>query len=248
MDKQSFIKNLSRYYLGGKCKDVRWDIVDGSLFVDFLTDDGAMLGTLSAVVEMPNTTFPIFNTDKFIAMTNVLGDDISVKFVDGRDEPVGIELADSDAVVYYKSGKLSRIPDPNGRLEKFRNRGRALSSEPNCVYTIQLDKSFVSKLLKSKKALSEAEIVAISLSGSTAEFIVNYSENNENKITIPFGAVISGPDNMFIYNVELLCLVLSINDDYRTASVKISDNGLIVMEFAAEDYQVTYYLRALNAA
>lgn len=245
MIKSDFISNLQKYYLGGKCKDVRWEVTGKNLIVDFMTDDGAMLGTVNAVTDFPDEVIAVMNTDRLISLLSALGDQIQGQYKKHRDKITGIEFTDGTTSVYFTTGELKKLPDPNGKIEKYRERGRTLTPEPTIAYEVKLDKESVTRLLKAKKALSDAKIVVLSQGVDSIDFIVNYSERNENKITVPFPATINLETELFAYNVELLCVVLASNDGFREGSLKVAKDGLIVMKFVTEDYEATYYLKSL---
>lgn len=247
MQKTDFISTIQKYYLAGKCKDVCWEISDKNLYVDFLTDDGAMLGTLSAVTDLPDNVIAVFNTDKLLSMLSPLGDEVQGQYKKYKDKTVGIQFSDNSVDVYFTTGDLANVPDPKQKLQAFRDRGRQLKTQPIPAYEVKLDKESISRFLKAKKALSDAKTVTLIQGVDSVEFVVNYSQNrNENKITVPFPAVIEKETALFTYNVELLALVLSTNDSFREGKIVVTENGLMVMSFAAEDYTVTYYLNALE--
>lgn len=248
MIKSDLISTIQKYYLNGKCKDVRWEVVDKNLYVDFMTDDGAMLGALEAVIDLEDNVVAMFNTDRFLSILNALGDEIQGQYKKNRNNTIGIELSDGTVNVYFTTGELTNIPDPKGKIQGFRNNGRKLSREPNVAYEVKLDKESINRLLKAKKALSDAKIVALLQSENVIDFVVNYTPNrNENKITVPFSAKINVDVNdLFSYNVEYLALVLQTNDDFRDASMTVATDGLMIMSFAAEDYTVKYYIKSLE--
>lgn len=246
MLKKDLISTIQKYYLNGKCKDVRWEIIDKSLYVDFMTDTGSMLGTLNAVCDLEDNILAIFNTDRLLSILNALDDEIQGQYKKSKDNVVAIEFSDGVSKVYFTTGELKKVPDPKGKLESFRDRGRQLKTDIDPAYQVKLDKDSIVRFLKSKKALSDASVVALIQGETTIDFVVNYSKHNENRITVPFPAEIKNDTEIFTYDIDLLSTMLSINDNFREGSMIISVNGLMAMEFKSEDYIVKYFLNPIE--
>lgn len=246
MNKTDLISGISKYYLSGKCKDVRWEILDKNLFVDFLTDDGGMLGTLELVVDLDDAVVAMFNTDRLLSVLNALGDaDIQGQYKKTKDRITGIAFTDGIVNAYFTVGEMANIPDPKGKLERFRTEGRVLKSDPKIACEIKLEKESINRFLKAKKAISDAKIVATIQGKDSVDFVINYSPRNENKITVPFAAITTDDIGVFQYNVEYISLVLTANDGFRQGNMSISTDGLMIVSFKSED-SVTYYIKPLE--
>lgn len=242
MLKKDLINHIQKYYLNGSCKSVRWEISDGNTIVDFLTDDKGMLGSVqSKNLSLNDGVFATNATDRLLSILGALSDEISCKYDISRKEIVGMNFADEVVTVYFAGGDLKATFDPGNILANYRDRGRKLKSDPENVCNFQLSDEFIKRFVKSKKAISEAKIVAF----DKDKFIINYSELNTNRILIPVD-VIGNNTEFYVYNIDHLFNILSVNDDMKSGSIEISNMGLLTIEFENDYSESLYYLNPIN--
>lgn len=248
MQKTNLTSYIAKYFLAGACKDARWEIKDKTLYVDFMTDEGALLGTVAGNVDLEDNVIAVMDAKRLTDILNALGDEVTGQYEKTNDKTVGITFADGKSKAYFKAGELQRIADPNGRLENYRNRGRALSRPPVLALTLKLEKEDVSRLLAAKRALNESKVVGLVRENGLVNFVVNFTQRNENNFTIPVAAEIKDESSAstFGYAIDLLASILTNNSDFRTSSISVTVDGLMILEFKAEDYTAIYYLNPLS--
>ena len=240
MQKKEFIDIIAKYQLKGNCNAVKWTVLDKNLTVNFMTEEGSMLGTLEANVDMEDAEIGIKDTTKLINLMGALESDFSIKLHYEGKVLSGIRLKDEFIDMTFVLSDLSNIPVP-----------RSLKSVPEFDLEIDLDKDFISRFVKARKALKDptdvgTKLVAISTTDQEVDFIINYSDLNENRITLTSPAKVHNQINFMAFNVDLVSSVFSVNSDYRVGTLKVSDKGLAMFEFIGEDYTCKYYLKNLS--
>lgn len=248
MQKTDLTSFIAKYFLAGACKDARWEIADKNLYVDFMTDEGALLGTVVGNVDLEDNVLAVMDAKRLTDILNALGDEVTGQYEKSNDKTLGITFSDGKSKAYFKAGEMSRITDPNGRIANYRERGRQLSRPPAIALALKLEKEDVTRLLAAKRALNESKVVGLVRKADAVNFVVNFTQRNENNFTIPVNAEIidgSAPTT-FGYQIDLLASILTVNSDFRTSSIKVTNGGMMILAFVGEDYTSTYYLNPLD--
>lgn len=248
MNKSDLIGAIQKYHLNGKCNDVRWEIANKSLWIDFLTDDGSMLGTVETNIDLPDNIFALFNTDKFVSMLNALGGEIQGQYKKSGTKTLGLTFTDGVVEIYAVTYELALLLDPKNKLESFRQRGRQLNIPAVPAIEITLNQESIDRFLRSRKALGDAKVVGLIQGHDSVEFVINYATRNDNKINVPFPCRnLKDIDKVFMYNIDYVTSVLSANLKFRDGSMIVTDDGMIIFDFKSEDYLARYYLKQWDA-
>lgn len=239
---------IQKYYLNGAVKNVRWEVVDKNAYVDFQTDDGVLIATVCANTGLEDNVFAVNGTDRLISLLSALGDEVVGQYKKQSDKTVGLTISDDKTEAYFATGDLAAVPDRKGSVAAYRERGRKLKRDLIPAYTVKLTKDAVQRFLKGRKALSDAKVVGFVKNGSNVDWVINYSQRNENKFTVQFPAVIvdETAPKTFGYNVDYLATVLTVNDSARETTATVMVDGLIHFNFKAEDYEANYYVNPLQ--
>ena len=236
MNKITLDTFIQKYNLGGNVNSVKW-ISDGkTLSTKFISGDKSLLGH----VELNKQTLPVFevgvyDTAQLAKMLGTLSDSIEfeVKEVDGT--PTNFHLYDKVLSVDYVLAALGVIPDVPD-----------LKTLPEFDTLVNLDSQFINSFIKSKSALSDVEHFTVQPSDGGVEFTIGYSDMNSNRISLKAqsGAVtITDP---ITFNANLFKDVLVANKECESATLEVSEGGLARINFKVDDYDVTYYLVAVQ--
>jgi len=107
---------------------------------------------------------------------------------------------------------------------------------------ITLDDEFTSKFIKSKGALSESDTFTFSCIGGKGEVVLGYSTINTNRISISVDCKCDGDVQPISFSAKYLKEILNANRGSKSATLKISSQGLSYIEFETDTITAKYYL------
>lgn len=242
MQKSDLISIVKKYFLEGSTQSVKWQIKDKNLTIDFKTDDKSILGQISYNLDLPDCEFGIFDAASFISFLGALDEDIQINYHYERNKLIGLDLSDKVINATFMLADLSILDAVTG-----------LKREPEWDCEIKLKKENIDRIIKSKKSLNDAKLVAFEpfqdLSNPNAEkveLIINYSTHNTNRINLQVDANILNSFSLVAFNVDMLTKILSANLQFKEAILKLSGQGLLMVEFKDEDYESRYYLHKIK--
>lgn len=237
---------INKYYLGGILNS------DGSYFpipiqiqdkvakVILKSTDGSTLVSVDMNMDIPDSEIIISDTPELLAVLNAFEDEIEVQPKKVQQKYYN-QLQITDSVINAKFA----LADPVGVIDRPQLKG---TPESDCI--IQLNKEFVDKFLKAKRALNKSTVFAIIPDKYTnqLDFVINYSQDhNVNSITVPFTTNVEFKNDFepLFFNVNTFAAILNENTEYRNATIEISSIGMMVLKFKGEDYDCIYALKSL---
>lgn len=238
MKKQLFLDFISKYTLGGLIETVAWESKDGKLSARMISDYKNLIGEISYnnfnIKDFEGKKLGIFKTSKLVGMLNVSLDDIEASLEMVGDTPVKISITDernvkaryalSDIVVIPSVPSLKQVP-----------------TSFDIVATI--DSDFVNLYNKAKSALPEVEDVTIQSTETEALIILGQTDTNDNVISMPFKTNSTKHTDAIQFPADLFRQILLANKGVE-GTLKISSQGLAIVEYITDEYTARYYLVA----
>lgn len=238
MKKQVLNIFIDKYSLNGSIESVKW-VVDNSnkqIKTSSISDDKNALSyvTIKDDAGLVDSEFGINNTTKLKKLLNVLSEEITVAFNKREEKIVSLSLNSDGTDVQYVTADLSVIPKVPD-LKKL----------PPFNLEIPLTKEFVTTFVKAKSALSDVDTLTFSKDKKDKiKLTIGYSNVNSNRINIDVKPT-EGKDTLgktIHFSAKYLKEILISNSDCENAVLKISDHGILHVEFNNDLFNSSYYL------
>jgi hypothetical protein len=238
MKKQVLNTFIDKYSLNGSIESVKW-VVDNKnkqIKTSSISDDKNALSyvTIKDDAGLVDSEFGINDTTKLKKLLNVLTEDVGIAFNKREEKIVSLSLNSEDTDVQYVTADLSVIPKVPD-LKKL----------PPFNLEIPLTKEFVTTFVKAKSALSDVDTMTFSKDKKDKiKLTIGYSNVNSNRINIDVKPS-EGKDTLgktIHFSAKYLKEILTSNSDCENAVLKISDHGILHVEFNNELFNSSYYL------
>ena len=238
MKKQVLNTFIDKYSLNGSIESVKW-VVDNSnkqIKTSSISDDKNALSyvTIKDDAGLVDSEFGINDTTKLKKLLNVLSEEITVAFNKREEKIVSLSLNSDGTDVQYVTADLSVIPKVPD-LKKL----------PPFNLEIPLTKEFVTIFVKAKSALSDVDTLTFSKDKKDKiKLTIGYSNVNSNRINIDVKPT-EGKDTLgktIHFSAKYLKEILISNSDCENAVLKISDHGILHVEFNNDLFNSSYYL------
>jgi hypothetical protein len=227
MEKLKLDGFINRYNLGGEVESVMVNSTDDSVSVKMISDDKTLLGDVTVKEnEFPTGDFGIYTTSQLKGLLSVLDSSIKVEETTGA-----LKFSDKGTKVQYMLAAPSVIPAVPD-----------LKALPEFDSDLTLDDEFVSKFIKSKGALADADTFTFTCKDNKGEIILGYSSINSNRISINVNCTCEGDIEPIAFSAKYLKAILIANKGSNKSSLKISSKGLAHLSFEDGDYVSNYYL------
>ena len=234
MNKHSLNRFIEKYYLGGNCSSVVINSKGDSLSTRFITGDKNLLGELSmSGWSFDKADLGVYNTEQLVKLLSVLSDNISMNLTKAGDKAVSIKISDTKSDVNYMLSDLSVISSPPN-----------LKSIPDFEVKIKVDKSFMSKFVAGKGALTDTDNFTVITDDEGVKIVIGYAEINTNRVTLPVETESYDKIENVSFNANLFRDVLVANKECESATLEVSSQGLARINFKIDEYDATYYLVA----
>jgi hypothetical protein len=238
MKKQVLNTFIDKYSLNGSIESVKW-VVDNKnkqIKTSSISDDKNALSyvVIKDDVGLTDSEFGINDTTKLKKLLNVLSEDIQISFNKREDKIVSLSLSSDSTEVQYVTADLNVIPKVPD-LKKL----------PAFNLEIPLTKEFVTTFVKAKSALSDVDTLTFMKDKKDKiKLIIGYSNVNSNRINIDVKPV-EGKNTLgktIHFSAKYLKEILTSNGDCENAVLKVSDSGILHVEFNNDLYNSNYYL------
>lgn len=227
MKKASIESFINRYNLGGEVESVKITSSDSEMKVSFISDDKTLLGEVTSKEgDFPNGEFGVYTTSQLKALLGVLESNVDVDSTESY-----IKFSDKGTSVNYMLADLSVIPVVPD-----------LKAVPPMNVEITLDDEFTSKFIKSKGALSESDTFTFECNNNNGNIILGYSTINTNRISMKVDCKCDGDVSPISFSAKYLKEILNANRNSKSATLKISSQGLAHIEFETDNITSKYYL------
>jgi hypothetical protein len=238
MKKQVLNTFIDKYSLNGSIESVKW-VVDNSnkqIKTSSISDDKNALSyvTIKDDAGLVDSEFGINDTTKLKKLLNVLSEEVTVAFNKREEKIVSLSLNSDGTDVQYVTADLSVIPKVPD-LKKL----------PPFNLEIPLTKEFVTTFVKAKSALSDVDTMTFTKDKKDKiKLTIGYSNVNSNRINIDVKPT-EGKDTLgktIHFSAKYLKEILISNSDCENAVLKISDHGILHVEFNNDLFNSSYYL------
>jgi len=236
MDKYKLTRFIDKYHLNGNVNAVVINSKGDTLSTRFITGDKALLGEL----EMNSWNFQdvelgVYDTEQLSRLLGVLDDDVTLNLTQSGDKAIALEISDQYSKVNFMLSDKSVINQPP-----------LLKEIPDFQLKIKVDTNFITKFIGGKSALPDTDTFTVITSNDGVKLVIGYSSINTNRVTIPVETETYEDIDKVSFNANLFKDVLVANKECETATLEVSEKGLAKINFKVDQYDVTYYLVAVQ--
>jgi len=236
MDKYKLTRFIDKYHLNGNVNAVVINSKGDTLTTRFITGDKALLGEL----EMNSWNFQdvelgVYDTEQLSRLLGVLDDDVSLNLTQSGDKAIALEISDQYSKVNFMLSDKSVINQPP-----------PLKGIPEFQVSIKVDSNFIQRFISGKSALPDTDTFTVITSDDGVKLVIGYSSINTNRVTIPVETETYEDIDNVSFNANLFRDVLVANKECESATLEVSEKGLSKINFKVDQYDVTYYLVAVQ--
>ena len=236
MDKYKLTRFIDKYHLNGNVNAVVINSKGDTLSTRFITGDKALLGEL----EMNSWNFQdvelgVYDTEQLSRLLGVLDDDVTLNLTQSGDKAIALEISDQYSTVNFMLSDKSVINQPP-----------PLKGIPEFQLKIKVDTNFITRFISGKSALPDTDTFTVITSNDGVKLVIGYSSINTNRVTIPVETETYEDIDKVSFNANLFKDVLVANKECETATLEVSEKGLAKINFKVDQYDVTYYLVAVQ--
>ena len=236
MDKYKLTRFIDKYHLGGNVNAVVINSKGDTLSTRFITGDKALLGELEMNSwQFKDAELGVYDTEQLSRLLGVLDDDVTINLTQSGDKAIALEISDSYSKVNFMLSDKSVINQPP-----------PLKELPNFQLKIKVDTNFITRFISGKSALPDTDTFTVITSDNGVKLVIGYSSINTNRVTIPVETETYEDIDNVSFNANLFRDVLVANKECETATLEVSEKGLSKINFKVDQYDVTYYLVAVQ--
>ena len=237
MNKYKLTRFIDKYHLGGNVNAVVINSKGDTLSTRFITGDKALLGEL----EMNSWNFKdvelgVYDTEQLSRLLDVLDDDVTLNLTQSGDKAIALQISDQYSKVNFMLSDKSVINQPP-----------PLKGIPEFQLKIKVDTNFITRFINSKAALPDTDTFTVITNNDAVNLVIGYSSINTNRVTIPVRFDVYNDIEKVSFNADLFKDVLVANKECESAILEISETGLAKINFKVDQYDVTYYLVAVQS-
>lgn len=232
MKKSELLTFISKYNLTN-VEQVKFVSENGKLKTSFLTDDKYVIGNVVfKCFKNKDFTVGVYETSKLKSLLSVLDDDIELKIKEKNGIEYCFNFSDKSTEIDFILAELDVIPKvPTAK------------SLPDFDVILNLDKEFISKFVKAKNALPEANTFAL-VQEKKLNIYLGYSDNNTNRIKLEPKAEAGKDtvDKVIHFSAKYFKEIISVNSEITEFKLYISTKGLAKVEFEKDNFYSEYFL------
>ena len=236
MDKYKLTRFIDKYHLGGNVNAVVINSKGDTLSTRFITGDKALLGELEMNSwSFQDTELGVYDTEQLSRLLGVLDDDVSLNLTQSGDKAIALEISDQYSKVNFMLSDKSVINQPP-----------ILKGIPEFQLEIKVDSNFIQRFISGKSALPDTDTFTVITDDDGVKLVIGYSSINTNRVTIPVETETYEDIDNVSFNANLFKDVLVANKECESATLEVSEKGLSRINFKVDQYDVTYYLVAVQ--
>ena len=237
MDKYKLTRFIDKYHLNGNVNAVVINSKGDTLSTRFITGDKALLGELKMNSwNFQDVELGVYDTEQLIKLLGVLDDDVTLNLTQSGDKAIALEISDKYSTVNFMLSDKSVINQPP-----------PLKGIPEFQLKIKVDTNFITRFIGGKSALPDTDTFTVITSNDGVKLVIGYSSINTNRVTIPVETETYEDIDKVSFNANLFKDVLVANKECETATLEVSEKGLAKINFKVDQYDVTYYLVAVQS-
>ena len=236
MDKYKLTRFIDKYHLGGNVNAVVINSKGDTLSTRFITGGKDLLGELEMNSwQFKDAELGVYDTEQLSRLLGVLDDDVSLNLTQSGDKAIALEISDQYSKVNFMLSDKSVINQPP-----------ALKGIPEFQLKIKVDTNFITRFIGGKSALPDTDTFTVITSNDGVKLVIGYSSINTNRVTIPVETETYEDIENVSFNANLFKDVLVANKECESATLEVSEKGLSRINFKVDQYDVTYYLVAVQ--
>ena len=226
---------IDKYYLGVN-ETVKWVIEDNQLTIDFSTPNKAIIGKVTCSdFQMEDCKLAIFDTKKLRNLVDICNGQLLLETESEGQLLNKLKIIDSNFNLDYALADALLI-DKVGTV-----------NAPNWDVEIDLELEDIQNLLKAKSALKDVDNMLIStvenLDGDTVlEFSFGDERGHNNRIAYQLSGTIQKDNIKLPFNSDMLKMILQSNKDIESATLQLSEMGLMKLTFKNETVNSEYFM------
>jgi len=237
MDKYKLTRFIDKYHLNGNVNAVIINSKGDTLTTRFITGDKSLLGELKMNSwNFQDVELGVYDTEQLIRLLGVLDDDVTLNLTQSGDKAIALEISDKYSTVNFMLSDKSVINQPP-----------PLKGIPEFQLKIKVDTNFITRFIGGKSALPDTDTFTVITSNDGVKLVIGYSSINTNRVTIPVETETYEDIDNVSFNANLFKDVLVANKECETAILEVSEKGLAKINFKVDQYDVTYYLVAVQS-
>jgi len=221
---------ISKYYLGGLCEAVKWNVVDKQITIHCVAPNKDMMGKIIYPFPLDDIDLAIFNTSQLNKLINITTGDLTVNIIESHGIATKLSIADSQFKSVYSLADLMMVAKVGNVTEP-----KVWDVE------ISLNETQILALIKAKKAMGDANHLVIEYDSlnSNIDFVFGEDSDYSNQITysIPSATEINKTIKLS-FNSDYIKEILSAN--IEDGKLYLTQEGLMKLVF---DNSVYYLIK-----
>lgn len=231
---------INKYYLSGLVESVKWVINNNEVNIRFISPSSDIVGIIKGKnFNIKNGEIGIYNTTKLNKLLSILNKELFVDIIKQGNVFTKLNIEDNQFNLIYVLADLELI-NKNKQPEV---------KEPPYEIIINLSSDDILSLIKAKNALIDTTKVILKLEedikgDKQVEFTFGEKNNFSDKIIYVCKNISSDIVNnsSLVYNADNLKEILNSNKEIKSATVYVSLQGLMKIEFSNEFFDATYFI------
>jgi hypothetical protein len=235
VNKSTLTSVISKYYLNGLNNQVKWRIKDNQLTV-YAGDNGRVCKVIHNNFNLQDAELGIFDTHKLSKLLSITNGELSISLEKIKAVYTKIHIADLNFDLTYSLADILIL-------------GKNTYYEDPEEFEIQMDltREDISHLIKAKSALLDVNNMLITsttdMDGTNiCEIVFGDNTGFSNKITYQLRGNVSKGDIQIPFDSDVFKDILSANKDMETGTLKISEVGMMKLNFTTEETESEYFI------
>jgi hypothetical protein len=226
---------ISKYHLNGLNNQVKWRIKDNTLTV-YAGERGRVCKVHLNDFPLEDGELGIFDTGKLNKLLSITSGNLELKLDKIKSVFTRLHISDSNFDLTYSLADILIL-------------GKTTWYEDPAQYEIELNLSRedIDHLIKAKGALADVDNMLITSNNNLdgdliCEFIFGDNTGFSNKITYQLQGTILKNNISIPFNSDIFKDILSSNKEMDSAKLRLSELGMMNIEFTSSDIQSSYYI------
>jgi hypothetical protein len=236
INKSTLTSVISKYYLNGLNNQVKWRIKDNTLTI-YAGEAGRVCKVVANNFPLEDAELGVFDTNKLNKLLSITNGDLMISLEKMKAIYTKMHIQDSNYNLTYSLadtlilGKNVWYEDPE-----------------DLDINIVLESEDVDALIKAKNALGDIDNMLITTTNdfdgnNICEFIFGDNTGFSNKISYQVnGGEIKDNTLSIPFNSDIFKDILNNNKDMDSCSLKLSNTGILKIEFESEDIKSEYFV------
>ena len=227
---------ISKYYLNGLNNQVKWRIKDNTLTI-YAGEAGRVCKVVANNFPLEDAELGVFDTNKLNKLLSITNGDLIISLEKIKAIYTKMHIQDSNYNLTYSLAD-TLILGKNVWYEDAENLDIDITLEPEDV----------DALIKAKNALGDIYNMLITTTtdfdnNPICEFIFGDNTGFSNKITYQVNGGDIKNNNLSIpFNSDIFKDILNNNKDMDLCKLKLSDTGILKLEFISEEINSEYFI------